>query len=361
MTRVGTWLLCAALVAGTGQPVSAHLGGQVTVPFWLTPLGVQETNAPVTVTWIDGDTDPTGVFTFRARQGNGPPQKHLVEGFTDGDTVAEVTILDPANSLLLTMEDLPTGAWSIVSETHDPPLCTVSAFAPILVVVQHDGDPMPMGGFFTKPFAMSSVADTSALINFAAVGETAPTVTLWAGVMKRVSDVDLMTIENPEDMCPHMLQDFNPTHQLLDGVALEADEEKGAGHWALEHSWDTTEVSEESYLLRAILTNDQGESTTVYSGGMFTVYHPEVPLGQRAEEDASMGADGTQEDVLEPNPDPRRSFDVSEDVTGDHEVAQRPDTGGCTSGESTGSGWVALAFLYAGLFGRRRRLRSSGF
>ncbi|MEC9072884.1 MAG: hypothetical protein VX938_10910, partial [Myxococcota bacterium] len=281
--------------------------------------------------------------------------------FTDGETLSEITILDPANSLLLTMEDLPTGAWSIVSETNDPPLCTVSAFAPILFVVQHEGDPMPLGGFFAKPFAMSSVADTSALINFEAVGESAPTVSLWAGLVKRVSDVDLMTIENPEDMCPHMLKDFNPTHQLLDGVAMEPDEEKGAGHWALEHSWDTTEVSEESYLLRATLTTEQGESVTVYSGGMFTVYHPEVPLGQRPETDVEQAVDADQTDVSEAEVGPTP---VSQDAATSPDVADAPTSGGsaegCSGGRSSTPLWplVCLIFLGYGRFcGARGALR----
>lgn len=363
-TAAGVALCCASLYAA---PALAHLGGFISLPDFDAPVGLVVTSEPsVALEWRDVNLDPTGVFHFTYQQDGLPATPTPDPALRDGVEFGSVAVTDLANTMDWDLSAVPSGAWHIVAEAVDPPLCPAFRVAPTVVVVRRAGEPMPLGALFYAPFRKQLVTEDVASLDLRAVSETAPTVTIEYGVL----DPILVDVGPPEPCteqpcpisCPTVDRAFVSRGVLVTDAPLSADPDAGPARWRLLYDWDAAQVPEGNYELRADLRTAEGLTLTVYSGSGVTVRDPEPVVDDTPEAD-------------EPRPD----IEISESPSSDSETAApevtdlaspdgaseasapspAPAGGGCGSAGPSSSA-LALAVVLLALTAGRRRARRPG-
>jgi hypothetical protein len=233
-TAAGVALCCASLYAA---PALAHLGGFISLPDFDAPVGLVVTSEPsVALEWRDVNLDPTGVFHFTYQQDGLPATPTPDPALRDGVEFGSVAVTDLANAMDWDLSAVPSGAWHIVAEAVDPPLCPAFRVAPTVVVVRREGEPMPLGALFYAPFRKQLVTEDVASLDLRAVSETAPTVTIEYGVL----DPILVDVGPPEPCteqpcpisCPTVDRAFVSRGVLVTDAPLSADPDAGAARWA---------------------------------------------------------------------------------------------------------------------------------
>jgi hypothetical protein len=233
--------------------------------------------------------------------------------------------------------------------TKDPPLCDAARFATAVVVVRDPGAPAPLGGYFSQPSAAPVIADQAATIGLSAIGPEAPALRVRIGVLGEVE-------EDPDDPCKGQQRFFDPTHTLLDGVALDPDPE-APDRWQALHVIDVRDVAADSYMVEAKLTTSDGQEVVFYSDTWLAVYHEAVPPPD-PDPDASVGGADTPADVgagtqdSGPSPEDAGEDDAAGDVPATHPGG---GGGGCDGGGAAPTGLALLALGVMLVAGRRRQ------
>ncbi|MEZ4266788.1 MAG: hypothetical protein R3F39_10450 [Myxococcota bacterium] len=343
--------LWAAVLCAPGLPASAHIGGFIVLPDFDAPLRIAVPTQPeIDLLWRDGNIDPTGVFHFSYQRDGLPATPNPDPALLVGVEFGTAAISDLTNALSWTLEDVPTGAWHIVAQAVDPPLCPAYRLAPTVVVVRRDAEPLPLGALFFAPYRTQIVTEDVAALDLRAVAESAPTVTMDYGVLDPIIEdpgppLPCDSPPCPLD-CPTVNRRFASRGVLLTDAAMEADPDAGAGWWRLSHVWDAVGVPEGNYELRAVVRAGPGEEVTIYSGAGVTVREPEQvaePAPEAApERDAGTDFSETApEDLGAPGPDATEGQAEAE-----VEAPAVAESGGC----SAGGGWGGLGPALAALF-----------
>ena len=247
----------------------AHIDGFGTIPGFTSPQGfLSPEGDQIEFEWNDKNEEPTAIFKFYYKVGNGLPVDVPPEAQTEGAEIGEIEVSSEIDKMSWETTELPTGAYSLFSKTIDPPLCEVSEFLPALILIQRPGDSTPFGGLFTDPPAAGSVADRAARIKLEVSSTAQPEVTLHAGH----AEIDL-DAETPFSLCfeerQMLVYDFEITSNTkLDPHPTIPD------RWILELIWDTQDVPEGQYILEGIVNSDnEAQALSVFSNGALNIIH----------------------------------------------------------------------------------------
>lgn len=338
------WLSLAALLLA--QPAEAHVGAVVANARFTAPPPPQVTGADAgvvlapftfdgatpaspryTVSWVDGDNDPTGRFYFyyldHCPSFAVPPAaiKTTATPIPDGaagvwascncDSDAGVMcpdagVRDCRNSITWDTSALPTGSYWVIAVNDDPPYLVYSVSGSP-VRVQHGADPPPPAAIVLRPDGFGSW-DTSYRTQWFAVGAPPLRIDLAYG------------IDDPTKV-------LGPTVPLLKDAHGIVNPD-GTVSW----DWDTTALETlGTFFLRVTVTDSNGVSQFTDSRYQLSVYHPDTD-GSAASSDLS-ARDGL--------------------------LNLHPPSGGCALGPEGGApallGSLALALAVFGLALRLRR------
>ena len=317
------------------RDVSAHLGGEVVRPVFLSPSPTMLTvSEPLTVAWNDPDADPTGVFHFFVVAGrNVPPTAEPVEELLGGTEVASVAVSDTTDALTIDLSSLPAGAYTLYALTRDPPLC--EQVTPLHAMLRvGDEDPSaatPMMALWRKPSDPLTTISGVYPLRLAVSSETQPSFTLEVGRM--VNDVG----GDPADPCSGR-QRFEPAATLVSDELATPDNEGGANLWIARYVWtEPTNLEAGTYIVKATLTNLAEDTLTLFSPGEIQILTPEGPdEGPEPSEEVSGAAES----------------DLAEEL---------PDPGGCraTASSPRGWGWCWMLVLLCAAATHRRRERTT--
>ncbi len=262
------WVLLAALLV-VPQVGSAHIDGFGTIPGFTAPYGIVSPEGDrIEYQWNDDEQEPTALFRFYYKVGNGLPVDVPPQYQREGTEIGEMPAASEVDNLSWDTSALPTGAYTLFSETDDPPLCEVTEFLPALIIIQRNDDPMPLGGLFSEPPPAGSVADRAAEVELQVTSPTQPKLTLRAGHV----EVDLEA-DTPFSLCYEERQKLVYDFDLLSDELLDPHPTLPE-HWVLNWLWDTQSVTEGLYILEAtVSTGGETEPVIVYSNGAVNVLH----------------------------------------------------------------------------------------
>jgi len=323
-------LLCA--MAAVVQPTAAHIGGEVVRPVFLTPAPTMLTlDGAFTISWNDPDEDPTGVLNFYMYpNGNVPPAAEPVASMLAGETIGSVPINDTTDALSFDPSTMTPGVYTLYAVTTDPPLCdqVTPLYATLLVP---DPDPTatpPMMALWRKPSDPLTTVSGLYPLRLAVKSTTQPTFTLELGRM-------VNEFGTPDDPCSGR-QYFDPVQTLVSGEPAAPDNEGGANLWTGRYVWDDQSTLEPgNYVIRATLSNEAGDTLTLYTPGDIQILEAFVPdAGPEEAPDSAGDAAPVEADA----------------ITGGDTGTENPPAGesdGCAGASSGTSGleWALLALL----------------
>lgn len=234
----------------------------------------------------------------------GPPK------FPPGTLIAgEILDTDPTNAVVWALDDVPSGAYWLWSRADDPDVVLPGAtlrFSPFPLIVQHPGDPLHPSVVLTEPNSAFDYADTSFELVWEAFDpDGTGRVTLEAGTSTLGMDLEVIAQDLPADV----------------------------GRFV----WDTRELPEGDYVLRATLRDARGFEFKTYAANFVLVTHH--PL------------DGMRPDAGRP-PEVVMAGDAAVLDAGAQAAAPAPS--GCNA---AGAGTLPGIFAWMGAFGALRALR----
>ncbi|MCK6545034.1 hypothetical protein L6R52_04145 [Myxococcota bacterium] len=248
----------ALAVAGTARDAGAHAGGLAQAVL-SNPRGVGEEIADESFTflWMDSDRPvPTGTTTidFYYTAVNPPT-------FTAGEippTITGTAIVrgvwerDTTNQHTWDTSSVPTGNYWIWSFVDDPPgevgAVEVLTFSPGLVSIQHPGDPVPPAVIVTKPDSPFRWADAYFDIGYSAYDPDG-TGRVRLEATRELDGSNLVVIADDLPAVPN-------------------------GRFF----WETYDLAEDDWLVRATITDDRGYSFSAWSRYFVLVTHVSRPV-----------------------------------------------------------------------------------
>jgi hypothetical protein len=276
----------ALAAAAAPAPARAHVGAQIAVARFTSPAEPDVTNDPpppysfvqadgqLTITWDDGDSDPTGRFTFYRLDTRPTFQVATADVERLGTRIADAVndaggyfvscsctsgpgvvcppvTRDPAgncrNSLVWDTSQLAAGTYWIAAVNDDPPTHTVNVGAgPVRVA--HGAQAAPPAAVIVRPDGVGSWTDAYDL-SWLAAGTPPLTFALWYGT-----------------------EDGDPLR--ADGViaANAAATLDGDGRtWR--YRWDLAGLADARYFVRLRVTDGNGAATTLDSYYSINLYH----------------------------------------------------------------------------------------
>jgi MYXO-CTERM domain-containing protein len=315
-------LLAAALVA---IPARAHVGVNVSnarfsnpPPPNITPADLGDVIAPYTfptadqtytVSWDDGDIDPTGRFFFYYMD-HDPTFQVLpsdIESMAGLATPIKATSLDPAavmtpvamwagctcaddagvvcpdagvrdcrNQFEWDTSAIPSGSYWVVAVNNDPPYHVYSvSMAPVRIA--HGGAQLPPAAMIVLPDGLGAY-DKSYRVQWLAVGKTPLKIDLAYGLDEQGSVFGPVT-----SLAKNVMSPLNP-----DGSQV--------------YDWDVSGLeSLKVYFLRVTVTDADGTSSYTDSRFGLSIYHPPLDAGV----DAAVPGDGGRSDGGVTNPPPK--------------------------------------------------------
>jgi hypothetical protein len=212
-----------------------------------------------------------------------PPQSQR-----EGTLIGEIAVASETDQLSWDTSELDTGAYTLFSETDDPPLCEVTEFLPALIVIQRPGDAMPLGGLFTDPPPAGSVADRAAHIGLEITSPAAPRITLRAGHAEEDPEAD-----TPFSLCYEERQKLVYDFDLLTDHALTA-HPSIPERWLLDWVWESSSVPDGIYILEATVTTDaEPDGLQVFANGALSIMHLGSGGGSETSPSQEGGCQGT--------------------------------------------------------------------
>ena len=266
--RAPAWALLATLWV-VPQVGSAHIDGFGTIPGFTAPYGIVSPESDrIEYQWNDDENEPTATFKFYYKVGNGLPVDVPPQSQREGTLIGEMAVESETDQLSWDTSGLDTGAYTLFSETNDPPLCEVTEFLPALIVIQRAGDAMPLGGLFTDPPPAGSVADRAVHIGLEIVSPTAPRITLRAGHAEEDPEAD-----TPFSLCYEERQKLVYDFDLLTSHALTA-HPTITERWVLDWVWESSAVPDGIYILEATVSTDaESDPFKVFANGAVSIMH----------------------------------------------------------------------------------------
>jgi hypothetical protein len=284
---------CAAALVASSSPARAHVGAVVAVAKFMnpadpgithvdpndtvapTPFGWTTADASITVTWADGDTDPTGRFTFYymdhqptftvsaddiesgiATKIDDPVNLsggYFASCYCEGDqgVTCPMIVRDPngncANQITWNTSAIAPGTYWVVAVNNDPPFHTYyPTNAPIRVV--HGGTPLP-ATVIVRPDGYGAW-DTSYHLQWLADGKAPLAFDLQYGL---------------EDTGTALM----PQAALAQGLAIQPN-----GDGTYSYDWDVSQLANnKSYWVRLTVTDGDGKTSFTDSHFGVTVFH----------------------------------------------------------------------------------------
>lgn len=324
--KLKLWAGSVALMGAclSGSLAFAH-GANPAVAWLDNPVGVGTVvDTELAFTWVDFDMSiPTGTatidFYYSARR---PPAYQIgeIHPLLEGTPIVQ-GILEkaPENRHVWDTSAVPPGAYFIWSQVIEPPeefmAPQIISFSPGVVSIAHPGDPVHPAILMTTPDTPFRFADDSYTLSWLAFDpDGSARVKLEAGTSSMGVDFQLLA-ENLDPLGPSF-------------------------------EWDTSELEDKDWFIRATITDGRGLSFTTYSEYVLAISHPpERPDAGVA--DAGASDAGAFDDAS-----------TAEDAG----FTKGPATGKCTCTQASGSGWAWS--LWLGLFGalglRARGSRRAG-
>jgi hypothetical protein len=290
-----SWVAAAALLA-VGQTAGAHVGAAVAVAKFTNPVeptvahvdpndtvgwsGFASADGSITVTWDDGDMDPTGRFIFYYMD-HAPTFQVPVEAIEGGlgtkiddpvnngggyfascfcsmdlGVTCPMVTRDPstncANQLTWNTSALPAGTYWLIAINNDPPFHVYNA-ANAPVRIAHGGAPLPPAVAVVRPDGYGSF-DHSYHLQWLAAG----TPPLHFDISYGVEDTGTA---------------LQPSAGIASGVAGTVN-----GDGTFGYDWDISSLSNNTiYWVRLQVTDGAGVSTYTDSHYGMTVYHNGTP------------------------------------------------------------------------------------
>lgn len=287
-------VVCAALAAVPSSPAQAHVGAAVAVAKFKTPAdpGVTHANpddtvaapfawttadASYTVTWDDGDNDPTGRFTFYymdhqptfqvsaddvetggiATKIDDPINTSggfFASCYCDGDqgVTCPMVVRDPAgncaNQVTWNTSAIAPGTYWIVAVNNDPPFHVYyPSSAPIRV--SHGGTPLP-AALIVRPDGFDQW-DTTYHLQWLADGKPPLSFALAYGL---------------EDTGTALMPQAPIASGLMPAPAADG---------SFSYDWDVSQLQDHrAYWVRLTVTDGDGKSTYTDSHFAVTIFHP---------------------------------------------------------------------------------------
>ena len=313
-------VLAALLALGSSREASAH-GGQPTVAWVNDPIGVGNVvDQSFTFTWLDFDKPvATGTatvdFYYIATR---PPtfSAGTIPDPLDGTPIVTgILEKDLANAHTWDTSAVPAGSYLIWSRVNEPPSEVFSpliiSYSPGVLTVAHPGDPVHPAVMITTPDTPFRFADPEFEVRYAAFDpDGTGKVKLEAGTT--LDGTNFIT--------------------LAEDLPAVAD---GAYHW------DTSQLAEADWTLRATITDERGLSFTHYGRYFLLVTH----LGPRP--DAS---------VVDASPQNDGSIIPTYDGGVEEPAPKKPAEGcACSASDHRPAAAKALPLVLALLFIRRRQ------
>jgi hypothetical protein len=292
--RKSALVVCAALAVAVASPAHAHIGATVAVAKFVTPTdpGVTHVNpndtiaptpfqwttadASYTVTWVDGDSDPTGRFTFYymdhqptfqvsadevetggiATKIDDPVNTtggYFASCYCEGDqgVTCPNVVRDPngncANQITWNTSAIAPGTYWIVAVNNDPPFHVYyPSNAPIRVA--HGGTPLP-AAVIVRPDGFEAW-DTTYHLQWLADGKPPLSFALAYGL---------------EDTGTAL----TPQTQIAAGLTPAPNADGSYGY-----DWDISQLPNSSlFWVRLTVTDGDGNSTFTDSHFAVTIFH----------------------------------------------------------------------------------------
>jgi MYXO-CTERM domain-containing protein len=314
--------------------VLAHVGGIPTQADFQEPRGVGNVvDGTATITWMDNNADPTGLFEFYYQPHNVPPNASLMSGDLVGtripcdgsaqcDTTTDplaVRIMDATDALGWDTSAVPSGSYVVYAITRDPPIQPIWKMARGVITVQHPGDPLYPAAIMTAPgVTVPPVADSFAL-KWEASGDGPMTATLrW-----RAKDGG----------------DPGFTELVADVPMSDA----GGGLHRGCYVWDVSDKTNGYYFVQVEVKDAAGRTYLANGDASVVVFRDPSPT------DAGPAASCEDVGVPDAGPGPDAGGPGGDDEGGE-------PTCGCRVGRAgSAGGFVVGALLLLGLRRRRRR------
>jgi hypothetical protein len=286
-------VVCAAALAAASSPARAHVGAVVAVAKFQAPADPMVMNgdpndtvtptpftwttadASYTITWADGDADPTGRFTFyymdhqptfqvsaddiesgiatKIDEPNNLSGGFFASCYCEGDqgVTCPNVVRDPggncANQIVWNTSGIAPGSYWIVAVNNDPPFhVSYSTNAPIRVA--HGGTPLP-AALIVRPDGYGAW-DTHYHLQWLADGKPPLTFDLAYGL---------------EDTGTAL----TPQAQLAAGLTIAPNADGSYGY-----DWDVSQLdNNKSYWVRLTVTDGDGKTAFTDSHYGVTVFH----------------------------------------------------------------------------------------
>lgn len=310
--------LLAGLLWVSATTVAYGHGANPAVAWLDNPIGVGTVvDTEFAFTWVDFDMPiPTGTatidFHYAARR---PPAYQFgeIHPLLEGTPIVQgIFEKSPDNAYTWDTSNVASGTYHIWSEVIEPPeenmAPQIISFSPGVVTIAHPGDPVHPALVLTTPDTPFRFADESYVLRWKAFDPHG------TGLVK----IEVGTSS--------LGADFETLAEGLDPAAEE-------------YLWDTAELQDEDWYIRATISDDQGLSFVTYAQYLLLVSHPE-PETDAGIVDAGSG-----------------SVDAGLEGDGGFVKTGSPDSCRCISGETstqTSNLWLPAGLLMVLGAGRRR-------
>lgn len=237
------------MVIPLGLVVLAHVGGIPTRASFTTPSVLGElADRSYSVTWLDDDSDLTGIFDFYYQSANIPPGAQIGSDAFVGvpiPTGQQVAIMEPSDALIWDTTVVPAGSYYLYAIATDPPLDPLFGASAAPVTVRHPGDPLWPALVVDEPDAIGDTQAELFAVRFRARGEGPLTATLRGRNL---------TPENDQ-----------PYYEIGEDISLE---EVSPGSFTGCYLWDLRALVEGQHYVEVRISDQAGRVYTAYSRTM---------------------------------------------------------------------------------------------